>query len=117
VPLVGQAARLVDTRWATSTRLTSSRSSTAAPASKPADLEQVDQQRLEPVELGLQQLGARAGRRVEGPPGVVQHVAGHPDGGERRPQLVGDVGDELLLDPAQLLELAGSGAAGCWPSG
>ena len=37
--------------------------------------------------------------------GVVQHVAGHPDRGERRAQLVGDVGDEPALHPAELLEL------------
>ena len=37
--------------------------------------------------------------------GVVQHVAGHPDGRERGAQLVGDVGDEAALQPAQLLEL------------
>ena len=72
---------------------------------EPADLEQVDQQRLEPVELGLQQLGGPGGHRVEVLARVVQHVAGHPHGGERRAQLVGDVGDEPALDPAELLEL------------
>ena len=71
-----------------------------------ADLEQVDQQRLEPVELGLQQLGRPRRRGVEGPARVVQHVAGHPHGRQRGAQLVGDVGDELLLDAAELLELA-----------
>ncbi len=71
-----------------------------------ADLEQVDQQRLEPVELQLQQLGGAGGRRVEVAPRVVQHVAGHPHGGQRGAQLVGDVGDEPALHPAQLLELA-----------
>ena len=71
-----------------------------------ADLEQVGEQRLEPVELGLQQLG-RARRCGSKPAArVVQHVAGHPDGRQRRAQLVGDVGDEPPLHPAELLELA-----------
>ena len=73
---------------------------------EPADLEQVGEQRLEPVELGLQQLGRARGHRVEAVAGVVQHVAGHPHGRERRAQLVGDVGDEAALHPAELLELA-----------
>ena len=94
------------TRWATSTRLTSSSSRTAAPGVEPADLEQVGEQRLEAVELGLQQLGGPGRRRVEVAAGVVQHVAGHPHGGQRRAQLVGDVGDEPALHPAELLELA-----------
>ena len=36
----------------------------------------------------------------------MDHVAGHPHRRERRAQLVGDVGDEAALQPAQLLELA-----------
>ena len=38
--------------------------------------------------------------------GVVQHVAGHPHRGQRRAQLVGDVGDEPALHAGELLELA-----------
>ncbi len=72
---------------------------------EPADLEQVDEQGLEAVQLGLQQLGRARGGWVEALAGVVQHVAGHPDGRERGAQLVGDVGDEAALQPAQLLEL------------
>ena len=72
---------------------------------EPADLEQVREQRLEPVQLGLQQLGGPRGHGVEVVLGVVQDVAGHPHGGQRGAQLVGDVGDEAALDPAELLEL------------
>ena len=82
-----------------------------------ADLEQVGEQRLEPVELGLQQLGGPGGGRVEAGAGVVQHVAGHPDRGQRGAQLVGDVGDEAALDPAELLELADLALQVAWPSG
>ena len=45
-------------------------------------------------------------RRVELCARVVEDVAGHPHGRQRRPQLVGDVGDEPALHPAELLELA-----------
>ena len=38
--------------------------------------------------------------------GVVEHVAGHPHRRQRRAQLVGDVGDEAALQPAEVLELA-----------
>ncbi len=71
-----------------------------------ADLQQVGQQRLEAVELELEQLGGPRGDRVEAGPGVVEDVAGHPHRREGCPQLVGDVGDEAALEPAQLLELA-----------
>ena len=71
-----------------------------------ADLQQVGEQGLEPVELGLQQLRGPGGGGVELVAGVVQHVAGHPHRRERRPQLVGDVGDEPALHPAELLQLA-----------
>ena len=70
-----------------------------------ADLEQVGQQGLEAVELGLQELGRPGRGRVELVAGVVEHVAGHPDRRERRPQLVRHVGDEPALHPAELLEL------------
>ena len=76
------------------------------PGIEPRDLQQVGEQRLEPVELGLQQLGRAGGDRVEVLPRLVQHLGRHPYRGQRRPQLVGDVGDEALLDPGQLLELA-----------
>ena len=76
------------------------------PGVEAADLEQVGQERLEAVELLLQQLGRATGDRVEERPGVVDDVAGHPHGGDRRAQLVGDVGDEAPLEPAELLELA-----------
>ena len=97
------------TRWTTSPRLVSSRSSTAAPGVEPADLEQVGEQVLEPVELGLQQLGGTRGHRVEARPRVVQHVAGHPHRGQRRAQLVGDVGDERALHAGELHQLADLG--------
>ena len=73
---------------------------------EPADLEQVDQQGLEPVELGLEQLGGAGGGRVEVATRVVEHVAGHPHGRQRRAELVGHVGHEPPLHPAELLELA-----------
>ena len=82
-----------------------------------ADLEQVGEQRLEPVELGLQELGGAGGGRVERVAGVVQDVAGHPHRRQRRAQLVGDVGDEAALDAAELLELTDLASAGCSPSG
>ena len=71
-----------------------------------ADLEQVGEQQLEPVELVLQQLGGPRGGRVEPVARVVQHVTGHPHRGQRGAQLVGDVGDEAALHPGELLELA-----------
>ena len=69
------------------------------PSVEATDLEQVREQRLEAVQLDLKQLGGPGGHRVEVLAGVVDDVGGHPDGGERRPQLVRDVGDEPLLDP------------------
>ena len=94
------------TRWATSTRLTSSSSSTAAPASKRLISSRSTSSVSNRSSSVCSSSAARAGRRVEGAAGVVQHVAGHPHGGERRAQLVGHVGDEPPLHPAQLLELA-----------
>ena len=61
------------------------------PGVEAADLEQVGEQGLEPVELGLQELGGPRGDRVELLAGVMEHVAGHPDRGERGAQLVGHV--------------------------
>jgi hypothetical protein len=68
--------------------------------------EQVDQERLEAVQLGLEELGRARRLRVEVAPRLVQHRPREPDRGERRPQLVGHVRDEAALHPAQLLELA-----------
>ena len=82
-----------------------------------ADLQQVGQQRLEPVELGLQQLGGAARWPGRSRARVVQHVAGHPHRGQRGAQLVGHVGDEAALDPAELLELADLALQAWWPSG
>ena len=62
-----------------------------------ADLEQVGEQRLEALHLGVQQLGGARGRGLELSALVVQHVAGEADGRERRAQLVRDVGHEALL--------------------
>ena len=70
-----------------------------------ADLEQVGEQPLEPVELGAQQLGGARDVRREVLAGLVQHVGGHLHGGQRRPQLVGDVGGEPLLQLGEPLEL------------
>jgi hypothetical protein len=72
----------------------------------PADLEQVGQQRLEPVQLVLQQLGRPADVAREAGAAGEQHVGGHPDRGQRRAQLVRDVGDEPALHAREVLELA-----------
>ena len=71
-----------------------------------ADLEQVAQQGLEAVQLGLQDLRAALDGRVEADPRLVQHVGRHPDRGERGPQLVRHVGDEASLHPGEVLQLA-----------
>ena len=81
-----------------------------------ADLQQVAEQRLEAVELGLQQLRGSRARGVEVGARLVQDVGGHPHGRQRRPQLVRDVGDEPALNSREFFESVGSGAAGCRPS-
>ena len=75
-----------------------------------ADLEQVGEQRLEAVELVVQQLRRARHGRLEAAAGVVDEVARHPDRRQRRAQLVRDVGDEALLHPREVLELARSAA-------
>ena len=70
-----------------------------------AHLEQVGEQQLEALGLGVQQLGRARGRRREALALVVEHLAGQPDRGERRAQLVRDVGDEALLHARQVGEL------------
>ena len=72
----------------------------------PADLQEVDQQRLEPLQLALQQLDGPGAGGFQIPPGLEQQVRGHLDGRERRPELVRDIGHELPLDQGQFLELA-----------
>ncbi len=71
----------------------------------PADLEQVGEQGLEPLDLALQQLGAARGRRVKVFPRLEEDLRGHPDRRHRGPQLVRDVGDELALHLGQFLKL------------
>lgn len=71
----------------------------------PADLEQVGQQRLEPLHLGVQQLCCAGGRRVEVGALIVDHVGGQPDRRQRRAQLVRDVRDESLLHEREVGEL------------
>ena len=99
-------------RTASTARSTTARTSTRSapevghPGVQPADLQQVGQQRLEPVQLGHQQLGAAAQRGQQLGPGGVQHVGGHPHGGQRGAQLVADVGGEPALQRAELLQLA-----------
>ncbi len=54
----------------------------------PADLQQVGEQRLEPLQLALQQLGRPGGGAVQLVPRGVQDVRGDPDRGQRGAQLV-----------------------------
>ena len=71
-----------------------------------ADLQQVGQQRLEPVQLGHEQLRAAPQRGQQLVLGCMQDVRRHPDGREGRAELVADVGGEAPLQRAELLELA-----------
>ena len=79
------------------------------PRVEPADLQQVGEQLLEPVELVVQQLGRPRHRGVEAGARVVDEVGGHPDRRQRGAQLVRHVGDEALLDARESLELADLG--------
>ena len=65
------------------------------------DLQQVRQEGLEPLHLVVQQLSRPLVDGVEIVAGVVQHFRGHPDGGQRSPQFMGDVRDEALLHLGQ----------------
>ncbi len=71
-----------------------------------ADLQQVGEQRLEPVQLVGEQLGRPRGHRIEVHARVVDDVGGHAHGRQRCPQLVRHVGDEPPLHPRQVLQLA-----------
>ena len=72
----------------------------------PADLQQVGEQRLEPLQLALEQLRGprRSGQQVLAR--REQHVRGDPDRGQRGTQLVRHVGHELPLHLGQFLQLA-----------
>ena len=88
----------------TGTRSVGSASSTANPGVEPADLQQVGEQLLEPVELGVQQFGAAGHQRVELVTAGEDQVGRHPYGGQRRAQLVRHVRGEPPLQPGHLLQ-------------
>ena len=71
---------------------------------EPGDLQQVGEQRLEAVELVLQQLGGAGGDGSKSSRASYSTSAAIRTVVSGRPQLVGDVGDETLLDRRQLLE-------------
>ena len=79
------------------------------------DLEQVVEQRLEPVQLVDHQLGGAAQRRVEVVAVVVDQVGGHPHRRQRGAQFVADVGGEPPLQVAELLELGDLAVTGSRP--
>ncbi len=70
-----------------------------------ADLQQVREQRLEPVQLVGEQLGRPSGDRIEVHARVMDDVGGHPHGRQRRPQLVRHVRHKAALHPRQVLQL------------
>ncbi len=70
-----------------------------------ADLQQVREQRLEPVQLVGEQFGRPRGHRIEVHTCVVDDVGRHPHRGQRRAQFVRHVGDEPPLHPRQVLQL------------
>ena len=59
----------------------------------------------EPVEFLVQQLDRSFANRIEFVASLIEDVAGHADRGQRRAQLVTDVGGELPLKSAELLEV------------
>ena len=65
------------------------------------DLQQVRQQRLEPLHLVVEQFRGALVDGVEVVAGVVKHLGRHPHGGQRGAELVGDVGDKPLLHLGQ----------------
>ena len=71
-----------------------------------ADLQQVGEQRLEAVELVDQQLRRARRGHLGGVDLGVQDLGGHAHRGQRRAQLVADVGGEPALQRPELLELA-----------
>ena len=79
------------------------------PGVEAADLQQVCEQLLEPVELVVQQLGRPGHRGLEAGARVVDQVGGHPDRRQGGAQLVRHVGDEPLLHPREAFELADLG--------
>ena len=72
----------------------------------PADLQQVAEQRLEPLQLALEQFRRPGRGRQQVVARREQHVRRDPDRGQRGAQLVRHVGDELPLHLGQLLQLA-----------
>ncbi len=70
-----------------------------------ADLQQVREQCLEPVQLVGQEFGRPRGHRIEVHARVVDDIGRHPYGRQRRPQFVRDVGHEPALHPRQVLQL------------
>jgi hypothetical protein len=71
-----------------------------------ADLQQVREQRLEPLQLALQQLGAAPGSGIEVALRPEQNVGRDPDCGQRCAQFVRDVGHELPLRLGKLFQFA-----------
>src|SRR5829696_7618623 len=71
-----------------------------------ADLQQVLEQVLEPLQLAFQQHGGPLGIRRQAGPGGVDVVGGHAHRGQWGAQLVADVGDEPGLEAADVLQLA-----------
>ena len=72
----------------------------------PGDLQQVTEEHLEPVQFGIHQLRGASGHRIKVLGVGVDQVGGHTDRGQRGTQLMGDIRGELLLQRAELLELA-----------
>ncbi len=69
------------------------------------DLQELVEQRLEAVEFLVKQFHRPLADRVQILAALVEHVGGHPHGGQRCAQLVADVRGELPLQSAELLEM------------